>query len=226
MQANFATQLAHALSSERLAAYQQRGNHHSKLKLFSHYTWNMALSESLYPTLQILEITLRNSIHIAISRHFERDDWYNQEGLISFHSEIEALNKARRTLQRQHKPLDPGRIIAELNFGFWTSLLDRRYEQALWPRLLKTAFPHMERRLRTRKTLSRRFHKIRDLRNRIFHHEPIWYWQDLNQQHQDVLEAIYWIEPAAKDLAETIDRFSDIYQNGLNELERKLRNFC
>lgn len=226
MQANLAIQLTKALSSERLSAYQQRGNQGGNLELFSHYVWNMALSESLYSTLQVLEVTLRNTIHATASQHFQREDWFNSTAVISFQNDVEALNKAKRTLQRQRKPLDPGRIIAELNFGFWTSLLDKRYEQTLWPRLLKSAFPHMPRRARTRQILSRRFHKIRKLRNRIFHHEPIWYWRDLKQQHQDILEAIAWIEPAAKDLVVAIDRFPAVYQTGLAEIERELKKFC
>ncbi len=32
-------------------------------------------------------------------------------------------------LTRQHKVLNPGRIIAELNFGFWTCMLDKRYKR-------------------------------------------------------------------------------------------------
>ena len=117
-------------------------------------------------------------------------------------------------------------IIAELNFGFRTSLLDRRYEQVLWPQLIKAAFPYMPKRIRTRRVLSRRFHKVRQLRNRIFHHEPIWYWQDLPQQHEQILEAISWIEPAVKDLVMTIDRFSPIYQHGLQDIEQQLEKFC
>ena len=48
--------------------------------------------------------------------------------------------------------------------------------------------------------------------------EPIWYWQDLAQQHEDILEAAAWIEPAMRDLACTIDRFPDVYQQGLQEV--------
>jgi len=194
--------------------------------LFSHYTWNIALSESLYPTLQMLEITLRNSIHTAVSQYTDKPDWYNSSDIITFRNDTEALAKAKRTLQRQRKPFDSGRIVAELNFGFWTSLLDRRYEQILWPRLLKATFPHMPRRIRTRQALSKRLNKIRNLRNRVFHHEPIWYWQDLNQQHQHILEAISWIEPSAKDLVVTLDRFPEVYKTGLLNIEQKLKNLC
>lgn len=101
-------------------------------------------------------------------------------------------------LTRQHKALNPGRIIAELNFRFWTSMLDKRYEQVLRPQLIKTAFPYMQRKIRTRKVLSQQFHKIRQLRNRIFHHKPIWHWQDLVM---------------------TVDRFPPAHQNSLQEIE-------
>ncbi|MBA1444187.1 MAG: hypothetical protein M3H12_16910 [Chromatiales bacterium] len=123
-------------------------------------------------------------------------------------------------LTRQHKELNPERIFAELNFGFWTSMLDKRYKQVLWPQLIKTAFPYMPRKIRTHKVLSQQFHKIRQLRNRIFHHEPIWYWQDLPQQHEQILEAISWIEPAVKDLVMTVDRFPPVHQNSLQEIEQ------
>jgi len=150
--------------------------------------------------------------YVAARHRFKRDDWFNDSRLINFTKEVDALNKAKMTLQRQNKPLATGRIIAELNFGFWTSLLDRRYEQVLWPWLLKAAFPFMPRRMRTRKNLSKRFHTIRYLRNRIFHHKPVWYWCDLPQQHQAILEAIAWIEPAARDLTVVIDRFPAVHQ--------------
>lgn len=225
MQAEFAAQLIQALSGERLGAYRDRTGGDG-LQLFSHYTWNMALSESLYPALQVLEVALRNSIHNAARAHFGCDDWFNDRALVNSSHEIAALNKAHRTLQRQRRPLDSGRVIAELSFGFWTSLLDRRYEQVLWPRLLKAAFPEMPRRLRTRQNLSRRFQRIRHLRNRIFHHEPIWHWKDLARQHRDTLEAVAWIEPAAQALVTAVDRFPDVYQTGLAEIEQRLRRFC
>lgn len=43
------------------------------------------------------------------------------------------------------------------------------------------------------KTLDQRWKRIRDLRNRVFHHERILHWNDLDQQHAEILEAIYWI---------------------------------
>lgn len=107
-----------------------------------------------------------------------------------------------------------------MNFGFWTSLLDKRYEQV--PALLKSAFPHMPRRLRTRINLSKRFNEVRKLRNRIFHHEPIWYWP-LPDKHQRIIEAIRWIEPAMADYIAVVDRFSTVHSEGLASISDRLR---
>ena len=184
MQAELASKLKRVLSSERLAAYRQRTQGNDDLNLFCHYVWNIALSESLYPSLQALEVILRNTIHHAACGSF-----------------------------------------AELNFGFLTSLLDRRYEQVLWPAIIREAFPYMPRRYRTRINLLRRFNEVRRLRNRVFHHEPIWYWP-LPDKHQRLLEAIHWIEPTMGELIAAVDRFPHVYTKGTAAIETKLRAIC
>ncbi len=143
-----------------------------------------------------------------------------------------AIQKVRDGLTRKRKPHDPDRIIAALNFGFWTSLLDRAYERQLWPRLLAQVFPSMPRTLRTRQRLASRFNQIRRLRNRVFHHEPIWHWRDLPQQPAEILEAIRWLEPALEELADLIERFATVHTTGPKQIEQQLlmnfstRNAC
>lgn len=225
MQEDFASRLLKALSTERLAGYGNRLGDSSHLNLFSHYAWNIVLAESLYPSLQILEVALRNAIHSAASEHFGRADWYDDPRAINSRDR-DTVQKAKDILSRDQKPTEPGRVVAELNFGFWTTLLDKRYEQVLWPALLKPCFPHMPRSSRTRKEVSKRFQAIRTLRNRVFHHEPIWYWRDLSEKHTSILEAMAWIEPATRDLVEVVDHFPEVYGGGFAEFERRLKQFC
>lgn len=226
MQADFAQKLRSALSEERLAGYESRTPGDGDLDTFCHYAWNLALGESLYPTLQCVEVVLRNAVHGAARGEFGNDSWFDDSSIINSRFEVEAIAKAKAKLQRQRKPLDPHRIVAELNFGFWTSLLDRRYEQILWPRLIRAAFPHMPRRDRTRRNLLARFNEIRKLRNRLFHHEPIWYWTDLEDKHEHLVAALNWMEPAIADLVTSLDRFPDVYTNGRVSVETNLRRFC
>lgn len=216
MQANFSDQLRRAISHERLDAYRQRGTSNDDAELFAHYAWNMVLSESLYTPLQCLEVNLRNSIHDAASAQFKTDTWFDLPGVLSL-QEINKVHEARTTLIKGKKPLDAGRIIPELTFGFWTSLFDVRYEKILWPWLLKPVVPNMPRHIRIRKNLSKRLNRIRTLRNRIFHHEPIWHWHDLQSQHTDIIETITWVNPAMSVFVEQFDRFKRIYKNGIGE---------
>jgi len=137
--------------------------------------------------LQILEITLRNSLHSAITESYQTERWFE----LSFLHERERgqFNQAKGSLRNEKKTMEAGRIIAELSFGFWTSLFDVRYEhnQILWPKLLKPTFPYLPKGQRTRAFLSRELNRIRFLRNRVFHHEPIWHWKDLAIQHQHLI---------------------------------------
>ncbi len=222
MQHESAIRLVEALSNERLEAYRNRLGDQEHDNLLTHYAWNIVLCESLYPCLQMLEVVLRNRLHNRISEHFGQPNWYEDPSILRPRDRA-MIGKAKDNLTKMGKPHDPGRVVAELSFGFWTSLMDRRYEQVLWPRLLADCFPHMPRTLRTRKNISKRFNAIRRLRNRVFHHEPIWHWQDLDKQHRNILEAIGWIEPAAKDFVMAIDRFPMQYRNGMAMIGNQLR---
>jgi len=219
MQVNFSDQLRRAISHERLDAYRQRSFSSDDAELFAHYAWNMALSESLYTPLQCLEVSLRNGIHDAATAYFKNDTWFDLPSVL-YPPEFKKVLEAKGALSKSKKPLDPGRIIPELSFGFWTSLFDVRYEKILWPFLLKPVVPNMLRQIRIRKNLSKRLNRVRTLRNRIFHHEPIWHWRDLRSQHTDILETIAWVNPAMKVFVEQFDRFDEIYKAGICEYRK------
>jgi hypothetical protein len=219
IQAYFSNQLRRAISHERLDAYRQRSTSSEDAELFAHYAWNMALSESLYTPLQCLEVSLRNGIHDAATAYFKTDTWFNLPGIL-YPPEFNKVQEAKGTLLKGKKPLDAGRIIPELTFGFWTSLFDVRYEKIFWPWLLKPVVPNMPRHIRIRKNLSKRLNRVRILRNRIFHHEPIWHWRDLQSQHSDTLEVITWVNPVMKAFVEQFDRFEEIYKNGIGEYRK------
>lgn len=222
MQGDFSGLLRKAISHERLDAYRQRGTDGSDLNLFAHYAWNIALCESLYPALQGLEVALRNSIHDVATTAYRTEFWFDDPHVIPHPREQDTVRKAKEALLRDRKSPEAGRVVAELSFGFWTSLFDVRYEQILWPRLLKTVFPFMPRHIRTRKTLSKRLHRIRHMRNRVFHHEPIWHWHDLTQQHAELREAIGWINPAMLKMIKVLDRFLDVHRHGVQPFEKAL----
>lgn len=218
--------LRQAISDVRLDAYRRPGDA-DDLDAVARYLWNIALSEALYPTLQALEITLRNSLHLAISKHFRDVMWFDRQPSLLHQLELDKVAAAKRELQQEHKPLEAGRIVAELSFGFWTSLFDRRYERVLWPVLLKPAFPTMPRRIRTRHELSRRLNQVRRLRNRVFHHESILNWKnpDLQTQHAQIIEVISWMNQTMAVTIGFLDHFTAIYGGGPSAFRTKVEHY-
>ncbi len=201
-----------AFSASRITAYTSPADD-DEIDSLARYYWNIALCESLYPSLHCLEVVLRNSIHDALTVAKGKPDWYDTAELLR-RPEQRMLDHAKGELTRQHKPLEPGRVVAELTFGFWTSLLVRHYDRSIAIPVIPTAFAFAPARLRVRRFVHPILEDIRFLRNRIFHHEPIWYWRDLPAKHAQILETIKWISPTAQSLIGTIDRFAVVHYAG------------
>lgn len=219
-QPDFFEELSGVFSEERLNRYLGENNPKKQAVLL--YTWNIELSKSLYPSVQILEVTMRNSLHNALSDYFQTDHWFD-DGFLS-QSERLTVSQAKEKLSKNGKQLTPGRLVAELSFGFWTSLFDIRYEhgQTLWPKLLTSVLPFMPRGQRTRRNISRQLNEIRKLRNRIFHYEPIWYWGNLCEQHQNIANVINWLSPVAHEYLKLVDDFVSVYKEGQSKIASKL----
>lgn len=224
MQNTTFAQLSHSISAERLAPYRQTGD--SDADVLTRYLWNICLSEALYPTLQNLEIALRNSIYCAVRGATANADWLNSNSPL-LANELIKVQEAESSLRRQGKSIAPGRLIAELSFGFWTSLLGSNYEQIFWPRLLHKAFPNLPASPHRRHHVARRFTVIRHLRNRISHHEPIWNRQNLAQEHSDLMGAVAWLNLTLSDMAKITDRFPIVHTQACylqiqNEIDQQL----
>lgn len=63
--------------------------------------------------------------------------------------------------------------------------------------------------------LSPLLNRVRLLRNYVFHHEPIWHWRDLPDQHALAVELIGWMSPSLRETVEAVDRFDAVYSAGL-----------
>ncbi len=200
-----------AVSSARLDAYGHTGDD-SPVHSVQRYLWNIALSESLYPAVQGVEIGLRNTLDHAIALEYG-DDWLFG-GSILFPREQEAVRQLAKRLGSTGSGTSRHACLGGLGFGFWTALLSRSYDGVLWPDLMPAAFPLVPRRIRSRTELSKRANGVRKLRNRVSHHEPIWHWHDLGTQHRATAELIGWLSPELAGCVAAIDRFEDVHEAG------------
>ncbi len=198
-----------ALSEERLGPYLTLagGDLREATRL---YERNTSLSEALYGLLQGLEVVLRNSMHRALSVGFSREDWYDS---ITWRvAQQEQIDNAKDSLQKKAKPTTPGRMVAELTFGFWVGLTGPKYSVDLWEKHLYKAFPNAK---LGRKQLNKRLESIRLLRNRVAHHESI-LSRDLQKDVDRILETIGWISLDTQRWVRQISCFSERFGTGGN----------
>lgn len=227
--------LERAISHPRIEGYRPPNG--SDFDAAVNYFWNIALCESLYPSLNALEITLRNSVHRAATNVYQNAYWFNQAGVLN-RGQPDQVRKALKRLSDRGRSHTDGRIIAELGFGFWTTLLSDPYHSSFWmpqrAKLLKAAFPHMTNATRVRGDIHRRYDTQRYLRNRVFHFEPVWNGVPVQIQqtttilnvrdmHGEAIEAIGWISPTTRDSVLLIDHFDDTYSNGKARIDADLR---
>jgi len=252
MNTDYVDELRRVLSEGRLEAYRPTGG--DDLATIATYFWNVNLCQSLYLSLGTLEIVMRNGIHNTLSSHFGREDWYDIHDLL-LRQEATAVWKAKKGIRdaNQHEiaqgrdPIVPGRVIASLTFGTWTGLLDRGYGGSpkgpqfwsLSSGLLSGVFPHAPSNLRQeRANLHRYINRIRLLRNRVFHYEPIWNGIHLpmlgkkrgfktvpvEEIHVQIIDAIGWVSPVAVEIVKRLDTFTDVYVNGRSQIESAIND--
>ena len=203
-----AQRVAAALSRERLAPYLHAagGDPAEAVRL---YEWNLAVSGAFYEALGILEVVLRNALSTQLAAHHgtRAGQWYDDPlGVLSdlAHDDIAA---ARYRVQKLGRPETPGRVIAELNFGFWKFLLARRYEATLWTGYLRHAFPNLQ--PQRRATVYRALDGLHTLRNRIAHHEPI-HTRDLTADMLAIYRLLDWIDADVRAWAVGLSRLEPI----------------
>lgn len=226
MDSSFLQKIEQGLSCERLGAYavSQGTTPPDSCATLARYLLNMALCESLYSPLQICEIALRNAIHRHCSNLMGQDDWYDHPKFTLTYWAAGEVTKAKNKITKENKQVTAARVVAELQFGFWTSLFEAHYEQKtpFLPGAYKGVFPHLPKSLHKRKDRKADLETIRQLRNRVFHHERIVHWQDLNDQHQLILDIINWVSPELRQMADALDRFRIVRAAGLKPWISKL----
>lgn len=206
-------ELMRVFSQTRVDAYGKSKQTHN----LAAHAFNTLAGEVLYPLLQLTELALRNNLDHVLKEHYGLN-WLNQNFFKK--DELDKIKQARKNLKQvaYHD-----KLIAELNYGFWTGLLEKRYEGVLWPKLIEKVFPYVPRKIRTRLFIFKRFSEIRKLRNRVFHHKQI-VIDTLPEQHRKIHEAIKWLSIDLHPVAVKLDRFPAFYQSK-EEIIKDLESF-
>ncbi|MFI6457975.1 hypothetical protein ACIBF6_41285 [Streptosporangium amethystogenes] len=194
-----------ALSEPRLAPYLRlSGGDAAQAERL--YYWNLEVASAFYGPLHFLEISLRNAFHRILTAKFDRPDWWEAAPL-AVHSERQVCKAAEHTVTNvgSRRPTVPDDIVAELNFGFWVSLISRRYDRHLWVPALHAAFHDCP---EARRDLHDGLLSLVLFRNRIMHHEPV-HTRDLAADYAKLCRMLGYLEPEAAGLLPQIDRVAE-----------------
>ena len=175
-------------SNARVSRYVKAANG-DRRKAQKMYYANARVAQSFQPLLSFFEVILRNQLHYALAAHFNDVQWLiNQKtGFMSDPSLTHTVKKtgkvmvndflkkeverSERTLIGKKRNVTAGRVIAELNLGFWNSLYETHHYA-----LLKGVPCKIFKSLPTgygRKEVNNAIQEIRTLRNRVSHNEPL-----------------------------------------------------
>jgi hypothetical protein len=227
--------LHRALSQQRLDAYRH-GSDRDDPDAVGRYLWNMALGSALHPTLHVFEITLRNAIYatslkLIDSSRLHMPDvacWLDaRNSTLLYAKEADEVARAKAYLGLEPRRRTPGHLIAKLSFGFWVQLTARVYSEhradgpRLWPRGLPSVFPFRwppgSKKLAPdhgdREMIYKRLHEVRELRNRIAHHGPVWD-RDLGTEHARILEVLGWMSTRMAQSVQALDVFPGVLAAG------------
>ena len=201
-------------SDARMMRYRKNDSE-TEQDILNRYLWNIQLSESFYPALSIFEVVLRNRVDEAISSHFG-EGWLDENWEYWSHKSPYESRRIREVKLKIKGKCTRNHLIAELNLGFWIGLFRRQYKPIIWnkPTLFETAFPRFDVKQMDRVTVVfEKLEKIRILRNRISHHEPIFdIGGGLDTAYQDLEKTIFWLSPKAQEIVKGISRFNAVFE--------------
>ena len=101
------------------------------------YNHNVKISQALYPELCTLEVVLRNAINTTIKSKISEtwlEDEIKNNTLLKkddYKLLMNAYEITKKECESNKKSVTTGKIIANLNFGFWTNLCMKTYSASI-----------------------------------------------------------------------------------------------
>lgn len=194
------------LSEPRLDRYLNECHGDAELA-FRLYAWNGRLASAFLRDLSDLEVLVRNSFDRSVQDQWSGDaHWlidarspvlvvkWNDDGTDGNHVLRDGVMRAVAKAGGLGAA-PPGKIVAELMFGFWTALVTKPREHDLWTPYISRAFVSPRPK---RKDVSSKMFSLNGLRNRVAHHEPLINY-DLPKMHERILELSGWISPEVRE---------------------------
>lgn len=189
--------------------------------IITRYQDNIKISQSLYPELSVLEITLRNTIDTAFKTQFG-EEWLESEvhnhkflNHYDYNTLLKAYNDVKEECSKHSKKFTIGKVIANLNFGFWTNICQSKYNVKVWTKkgVFKGVFANYPKEKQQQiHAISNTLNSIRKLRNRVFHYErvlknPV----SILKKYNEILEILDYLPQNNHNILKNTSTFLNVY---------------
>jgi hypothetical protein len=197
-------QIAALLTTDRLRSYiGATGSVRDAVRL---YEWDMRAAADVVELTGVVEVVVRNALDDQLrswaAERRGQDSWFDVIPLDRRGTNDLATARSR-AMRGTRRGEDPGRVVAELSFGFWRYLVESRYLTSLWTPALYRAFPHGDADVLTRqRDVRATMQQLHFVRNRAAHHEPI-HGRHLARDLALAIELLGWVSPVAASWAST-----------------------
>lgn len=194
--------IKNALSHPRLATYEKyTQNTEQALSL---YQWNLQISSALFECLAVCEAVIRNAVANAMQAEHGADWAFNVRFVRSMQQNRrnELLNARQETTEQ---------AICELPFVFWQGFFTVRFDDEIWKKHWAVALPNAKHAdLQAMRTeVFENLEKIRKLRNRIAHHEPI-FNRNPQGDYKRIIKIISYCSQDTADWVKSCQRIDEL----------------
>lgn len=180
------------LSKPRIHPYQSFFRTSNDRETVGAYLWAQAVTASLHPFVGLIEIVLRNAIHISLSQQCSGGSsqsfaWYDRAQPKSISLQGKSLDRVEELLCSGMNPPvriavqpSPDDVVSNLSFGFWPNVmegLNMRHSSRAFTDVFchhPGSKPKHWSFAKNRELVVLRMKRLQDLRNKICHFEPVW----------------------------------------------------
>lgn len=181
------------------------------------YEWNVSVSGAFFELICHVEVALRNSVDAVLSRLEvatsarvgESAGWWFASATFLKETELVFYRTACRHLSNRANMASRDKVLASMTFGIWDGIFGSAYEQ-LFRKHLVYVFPHRSAGF-TRATVKQNLLALKNLRNRIAHHQPI-FDLPLDERFGQAMDVLRWISPDLEEWVRDLCRVPELLE--------------
>lgn len=199
--------IKNVLSHSRLVTYEKfTQNTQQALDL---YQWNLQVSSALFECLGVCEVVVRNAVANAIQAEHGAEWAFN----VRF---VRTMKQNRRDELLNARQATTEQTICELPFVFWQGFFTSRFDDEIWKKHWAVALPNAKHAdlQAMRAEVFDSLEKLRKLRNRIAHHEPI-FNRNLQGDYKRIIKIIGYCSQEIADWVKSWQRIDGLLNTTL-----------